>query len=147
MPPLSPASANKPSFDKFSVFILEDQDINAAVLRAYLKAMGIESTQWVRTLADAEAYLAEEGIDGFDLIMLDVMLPDGQGVDFLDEIRPCVDVPICAYTGLANPRDRARLEAAGFDHIFWKPISPKSFAQEVLDMLNQGPRGAALSTA
>ena len=53
-----------------------------------------------------------------DVIVLDIMLPDGSGIDFMRELRKTSGVPILLLTGLATPADVMHgLNEGGDDHL------------------------------
>lgn len=57
----------------------------------------------------------------FDLVVLDVVLPDGDGVDFLREVRDSTPVPILLLSTEAEVRDRIRGMKMGADDYVGKP--------------------------
>lgn len=58
-------------------------------------------TVWVQTMADARQRLEDEK---FDAILLDLSLPDSEGIRSLDEIRECTsEVPVVVLSGLSRP--------------------------------------------
>jgi len=67
------------------------------------------------TLADAAAVLAHEHVD---LILLDINLPDGSGLDFIVEIRETSDVPVIFLTCRTDRADMiGGLTSGGCDYI------------------------------
>lgn len=56
-----------------------------------------------------------------DLIVLDIMLPDGSGLDFMAELRQYSKVPVLLLTGLTTPEDVVRGLTAGGDDYLSKP--------------------------
>ncbi len=56
-----------------------------------------------------------------DLIVLDIMLPDGSGLDFMAELRQHSKVPILLLTGLTTPEDVVRGLTSGGDDYLSKP--------------------------
>ncbi len=56
-----------------------------------------------------------------DLIVLDIMLPDGSGLDFMGEFRRYSKVPILLLTGLTTPEDIVRGLRLGGDDYLAKP--------------------------
>ena len=56
-----------------------------------------------------------------DLIVLDIMLPDGSGLDFIGELRRYSKVPILLLTGLTTPEDIVRGLRLGGDDYLAKP--------------------------
>lgn len=56
-----------------------------------------------------------------DLIVLDIMLPDGNGLDFMSELRRYSKVPVLLLTGLTTPEDVVRGLTSGGDDYLTKP--------------------------
>lgn len=56
-----------------------------------------------------------------DLIVLDIMLPDGSGLDFMGELRRYSKIPVLLLTGLTTPEDVVRGFTAGGDDYLAKP--------------------------
>ena len=56
-----------------------------------------------------------------DAIVLDIMMPDGSGLDFMRELRPESNIPILLLTGLTTPEDIVRGLAEGGDDYLTKP--------------------------
>lgn len=56
-----------------------------------------------------------------DLFVLDIMLPDGSGLDFLAELRRHTRAPVLLLTGLTTPKDIVRGLTAGGDDYLAKP--------------------------
>lgn len=101
------------------VLIVEDDlDLGAALLAA-LRLEGL-SAVWVRSLADASA----QGHDGFDAVLLDWSLPDGEGVQLLRQWRAeQADVPVIVITARSALSDRlAGLEGGADDYVV-KPFA------------------------
>ena len=70
------------------------------------------------TLRSARERLAAEKPDA---IVLDIMLPDGSGLDFMRELRQESNIPILLLTGLTTPEDVLRGLADGGDDYLTKP--------------------------
>ncbi|MDD3228126.1 MAG: response regulator transcription factor [Oscillospiraceae bacterium] len=70
------------------------------------------------TLAAARRAMREQPPD---LIVLDIMLPDGSGLDFIAELRQASRVPVLLLTGLTTPEDVVRGLKAGGDDYLTKP--------------------------
>jgi len=66
-------------------------------------------------LAEARQHLLQEPLDA---IVLDLILPDGNALDFVPEIRSITTAPILMLTALSDKDDRLRgLQAGGDDYI------------------------------
>jgi len=81
--------------------------------------MGFE-TACATTLADARCFLSKHEVD---VIILDIMMPDGCGLGFMKEIRQSKNaaIPILLLTGLAAQEDILRGLRAGGDDYLTKP--------------------------
>jgi len=67
------------------------------------------------TIAEAWSIVREEPPRA---IILDIQLPDGSGLDFLNELRKTSDVPVMMLTAMGTPQDIIRgLEAGGNDYL------------------------------
>ncbi|MCT8267127.1 MULTISPECIES: response regulator transcription factor [Afifella] len=101
------------------VLLIEDDTVLGAAVRDQIKADG-HSVDWVTRLDDARDTLSA-GI--FDLILLDLMLPDGRGVPFLKNLRTSGAVtPVIILTALDQISDRIDGLNAGADDYIVKPF-------------------------
>lgn len=99
------------------LLIIEDDTALGRGIRLALQ--GPESAL-VRTLAEARAALAEED---FDLLILDVNLPDGNGLDFLRQLRQTSAVPVILLTANDLETDIVAGLDSGADDYITKPFS------------------------
>jgi two-component system NtrC family sensor kinase len=96
------------------------------------------------TVAEAREALAK---DGFSLVILDVLLPDGNGVDLLEEIRAMPSAKGTAVMLLsteAEIRDRVRGLTTGADEYVGKPYDPGYLVARARELVRRGD-GAATS--
>src|SRR6266487_1849703 len=95
------------------VLIVDDNALDLKLARDVLRYHGF-STLEACTAADGIALAVEHGPD---LILMDVRLPDADGVDALATLKAdsrSASIPIVALTALAMPEDKRMLLAAGF---------------------------------
>ena len=112
------------------VLIVEDNDKNMKLVRDVLQFKGYQTL---------EATSGREGVRMAielrpDLVLMDIQLPDMDGVSALAEIRAHPNgekIPVFAVTASVMPHDQQRIEASGFDAFISKPISVKSFVETV----------------
>lgn len=101
------------------ILLIEDDSVLGAAVRDQIVGDG-HSVDWV-TRIDA----ARDAIAGaaYDLILLDLMLPDGRGIVFLRALRAAGDVtPIIILTALDQVSDRIEGLTAGADDYIVKPF-------------------------
>ena len=88
---------------------------------------------------DEALYLITE--NWFDLIILDIQMPEMDGFQMLEEIRSRglvpPDRPIAAITAYASAEDRRSILEAGFQAYLSKPISPKSLEEMLKDLFSR----------
>lgn len=70
------------------------------------------------SLKEARERMAEQKPDA---IVLDIMLPDGSGIDFMHEVRQFSQIPILFLSGLTTPEDIVRGLSEGGDDYLTKP--------------------------
>lgn len=101
------------------ILVIEDDATLGAAVRDQVVADG-HSVDWATRLADAEA-ARRAGV--FDLVLLDLMLPDGRGLDFLKTMRGAGDVtPVIVLTARDQISDRIAALDAGADDYLVKPF-------------------------
>ena len=109
------------------VLCVDDDDDTCALLGMLL---GIEGYDVVPspTLADAEKLLKQEH---FDLIILDMKLSDGSGIEFCEKLTAAgAKAPILFYTGNAEAPAEEAIKA-GASGILFKPVDRNTLVQTV----------------
>jgi two-component system, cell cycle response regulator DivK len=127
------------------VLVVDDHELNRKLLRHVLEYEGHEVV-----VADSLA-AAERAFEQLKpaLIVLDVQLPDGDGLDLARRVKAMPQTESCAIvacTADAMERDRDRALAAGCDAYVSKPIDTREFAALVASMLSArsgGPSGSS----
>lgn len=101
------------------VLLIEDDAVLGAAIHDQIQSDG-HSVDWVRRLDRAgEALVAA----AYDLVLLDLMLPDGLGIPFLRAMRGRGDVtPVVILTALDQVSDRISGLNAGADDYMVKPF-------------------------
>lgn len=101
------------------ILLIEDDTVLGAAVRDQIAADG-QSVDWVTRLDLARAAMAGTG---YDLVLLDLMLPDGRGVPFLRAVRARGEtVPVIILTALDQISDRIDGLNAGADDYLVKPF-------------------------
>ena len=101
------------------ILLIEDDMVLGAAVRDQVAADG-HSVDWMQRLDAAGDAMAGAG---FDLVLLDLMLPDGRGLLFLRRLRARGDVtPVIILTALDQISDRIEGLNAGADDYLVKPF-------------------------
>lgn len=119
------------------ILAVEDEPRNAALLRAVLEPAGHRLVV-AESLAAAREWLAAERPD---LVLLDVGLPDGSGLDLARELRAAsatADVPILVASARVLAADQRAAAEAGASAFLAKPIRPGELRDAVASWLAQG---------
>ena len=110
------------------ILLIEDDPVLLDGLKAGLGLLGA-TVDSVNSCADGHAALET---NTFDAIVLDLMLPDGSGLDLLTKIRSAGDrTPILLLTALDEVSDRIRGLDAGADDYLGKPFDLDELAARV----------------
>jgi two-component system catabolic regulation response regulator CreB len=80
---------------------------------------------------------AQQQLEGADLVILDLVLPDGNGLDFLRALRAKSDVPVIVLTSRDEETDRVVGLEMGADDYVLKPFSPREVAARVRAVLRR----------
>ena len=121
------------------VLVVDDEPHIRTVLRGYLEAEGFE----VAEAADGEAALAALRENPPDLVLLDVMLPDMDGLEVLRRLRSGSDAYVILVTARTEEVDKLVGLGVGADDYVTKPFSPREVMARVKAVLRRerGARG------
>jgi DNA-binding response OmpR family regulator len=126
------------------VLMIEDDERLAGMVATYLAPHGFE----VRHAASAQAGIAmlEQDGEGVALVLLDLMLPDADGLDVCRRIRtlaaPLRAVPIVMLTAKGDPFDRVVGLEIGADDYVPKPFEPRELLARLRAVLRRPPLAA-----
>jgi DNA-binding response OmpR family regulator len=123
------------------VLVVEDGMKLRDLLRSYLEREGHEV---FTTGSGAEAITMALRSD-FDLIILDLGLPDVDGIEVAREIRKTLDTPIIMLTARSEETDRVRGLEIGADDYVTKPFSPREFVLRAQAILRRGRGGGGIA--
>jgi two-component system cell cycle response regulator DivK len=124
------------------ILIVEDNERNMKLVRDLLQVKGFRTLE-----ADtASAGIALAGEHQPHLILMDIQLPDMDGVTALGRLRadPATSaIPVVAVTAFAMKEDEERLLRAGFDGYLMKPVNIRELPNQVQQFCAQGRKGAS----
>ena len=118
------------------ILIVEDDAAIAAIERDYLSVSGFE----VEIAEDGNSGLRKGSTGSYDLILLDLMLPEMDGFEVCRRLREKTDIPILMVTARREDIDKIRGLGLGADDYIEKPFSPGVLVARVKANLNQYKR-------
>jgi len=146
------------TFEPVRILVVEDNPVNQEVALSMLTKMGCKAD----AVANGQEALDTLSIMSYDLVLMDVQMPEMDGIEATRRIRDSRsgvlnhEVPVIALTAHAMARDRDRCLQAGMDGYISKPIIPNRLAREIAKWLPHAahgdtapggaPQGAAPST-
>lgn len=122
------------------VLVVDDEPAIRRVLTAYLIADGFTVTE-AETAAQARA-----GLAGVDLVLLDIGLPDTDGLELTREIRGASDVPVILVTARSEEVDTLVGLAVGADDYIAKPFKPREVVARVRTVLRRAAPSGRVAT-
>lgn len=135
-----PCKEMKPPSAKRHILVVEDDEMVQAFIALHLENEGFEVST-AGTGGESLSILAEKKID---LILLDLNLPDGDGLSITQKVRETSSVPIIILTARKGQDDRLLGLGLGADEYLTKPIDPKELFLRVRNLLDRAgtPAGA-----
>ncbi len=115
------------------ILLVEDEEAIRDAVGYALRGEGFD----VEAATDGEIALERAGGGGYDLVILDVMLPGLSGVESCRRIRAESDVPILFLTGRASEGDRVLGLESGADDYVTKPFSMAELLSRVRAILRR----------
>jgi DNA-binding response OmpR family regulator len=125
------------------ILIIEDDIPIAEIEREFLEFNGFRAV----IITDGEAGMKEALGGGYDLILLDLMLPSMDGYEICKKIRGAVDIPILMVSTKIEDIDKIRGLGLGADDYISKPFSPTELVARVKANLAQYERLKSASSA
>ncbi len=119
------------------ILIVEDEPKLADLLSDYLRASGFETYCLGNGTGVVESVREQKP----DLVLLDLMLPGGDGMEICREIRTFSRVPIVMVTARVEEIDRVLGLEMGADDYICKPFSPREVVARVKAVLRRSADG------
>jgi two-component system, OmpR family, alkaline phosphatase synthesis response regulator PhoP len=115
------------------ILVVEDETSIASFVAAYLRNAGYA----VKTAASAQTALITLAGESPALVILDLNLPDGDGVELCRRIRKTSDVPILMLTARDEDIDKIIGLEVGADDYMTKPFNPRELVARVKSILRR----------
>ena len=126
------------------ILVVDDEEVIRRFLRIYLTKWGYE----VKEASDGEQVLEQLGCEGFDLLILDILMPNKDGWQVLKEVKSnpkTKDIPVIVLTAKTEDSDMFKGYELGASYYLTKPFT-KAQLLYGLQLIFEG-KGESLSMA
>ena len=119
----------------FHILIIDDDQKIRQLLKKFLennsfRVSDAENTQQAKKIMETLI---------FDLLVIDIMMPGQNGLEFLKEIRQTNSIPTLMLTAMSNPEDRLDGLEYGADDYMTKPFEPRELLLRIQNILKRRP--------
>ncbi len=125
------------------MLVVDDDRTVAEVVVTYLERAGLRAVH----VGDGEAALSAFQAESPDLVVLDLMLPDLDGLEVCRRLRATSNVPVIMLTALGGEVDRVLGLEVGADDYVTKPFSPRELVLRVQSVLRRSAKESGAPTA
>lgn len=122
-----------------SILLVDDDFVNNFITERLLRKSNIsKEVKAVRNGEEALTFLSEQKNYCPDLILLDINMPEMDGIKFIRNFKKMVldkNVRVILLTGSLNPKDKESLNNLGFPDIMIKPFSEEKLKNTLKNKL------------
>ena len=115
------------------ILVVDDDEGIRSLVKKYLE----ENKYLITTANNAEDAFEKIKIIKFDLIILDIMMPGKNGLEFIKENKKDLDTPIILLTARGQAEERVEGLEIGADDYLPKPFEPKELLLRIKNILNK----------
>ena len=115
------------------ILVVDDDDGIRTLVKKYLN----ENNYLITTAQNAEEAVAKIRLIKFDLIILDIMMPGKNGLEFIQEYKNKLDTPIILLTARGEAKERIEGLEIGADDYLPKPFEPKELILRIQNIINK----------
>ncbi len=115
------------------ILVVDDDDGIRSLVKKFLN----ENNYLVTTADSAEDASGKIKIIKFDLIVLDIMMPGKNGLEFIEENKKNLDTPIILLTAKGEAKERIEGLEVGADDYLPKPFEPKELILRIKNILDK----------
>ena len=117
--------------NKIHILIVDDDDRIRNLLKDYLS----ENQYIVSTAENADQAITKLNYFKFDILILDVMMPEKNGYELTKEIKKSLKVPIILLTAKGEVEDRIKGLEIGADDYISKPFEPRELLLRIKNVI------------
>tara|TARA_B100000900_G_scaffold74089_1_gene59024 strand:- start:244 stop:921 length:678 start_codon:yes stop_codon:yes gene_type:complete len=115
------------------ILVVDDDDGIRTLVKKYLN----ENNFLVTTADSSEDAFEKIKLIEFDLIILDIMMPGKNGLEFIEENKKKLETPIILLTAKGQPNERIEGLEIGADDYLPKPFEPKELILRIQNILDK----------
>lgn len=124
------------------ILVIDDDSRLRSLLSRYLQENGF-AVSAAKDAENARMFLRQYK---FSLLIVDVMMPNESGLEFLQKLRQDSDVPAIVLTAMGETEDRISGLEAGADDYLPKPFEPKELVLRINNILRRIPENSKQNT-
>ena len=115
------------------ILVVDDDEGIRSLVKKYLN----ENKYLITTAKSAEDALEKVKIIKFDIIILDIMMPGKNGLEFIQDNKKDLDTPVILLTAKGQAEERVEGLEVGADDYLPKPFEPKELLLRIKNILNK----------
>ena len=115
------------------ILVVDDDEGIRSLVKKYLN----ENSYLITTADSAEDATEKIKVIKFDIIILDIMMPGKSGLEFIQDNRKDLEVPIILLTAKGQADERVEGLEIGADDYLPKPFEPKELLLRIKNILNK----------
>ncbi len=113
---------------QLSILLAEDEDIYQQIIENYIDSLGLKIT----IVEDGKKCLAEAADQSYDIILMDIEMPEKNGLEATREIREKgIKTPIIAVTSNTWREDEITSKESGMNDFLAKPVSKTTLEKTI----------------
>lgn len=120
---------------KAHILVVDDDTRLRSLLQRFLRENGF----YVSVAKNASAARQQLENYAFDLLIVDIMMPEETGLQFLQKLREDSNVPVILLTAMGETEDRILGLETGADDYLPKPFEPKELVLRIKNILRRAP--------
>lgn len=121
--------------DRKRILVIDDEDGVREIIQISLMAV----TEWEVVAVGSGQEGVEKALQGFDAVLLDVMMPDLDGPTAFQQLQAnpvTQSIPVILLTAKAGIEDYQQLMALGVTGVVTKPFAAQSLADQIREILH-----------
>lgn len=122
--------------EKKHILIIDDDTRLRSLLQRFLR----DNAFYVTSANGAEEARAMMREYSFDLLIVDIMMPNESGLEFLEKLRLESAIPVIMLTAMGDTDDRITGLETGADDYLPKPFEPKELVLRIKNILKRTPQ-------